>query len=265
MDGHGEMRGLRHQIGKAISAGQVSVPPEKSPSFAGVSAESRRPMIPLAVGAFSEAGGAPPSFMTHVTVPTEEFPRGVDLVPLRHPVPVVSVGAPVSAVACSFPQEEASFVELGEKSRAPFIEDLFSDTDTEEFPPPIYEEPCVRAPCGVSAVRPQQVVGCGVPPFGMRPSFIMLACFVGLLCFGIAGAAAGLGDMGTGNDGISVTEDPVMCKGALCIYSGVDKLSPEARQQVLRLFAAAGGGMAAAAAGGDSASEHGGVATWDVP
>ncbi|KAK3249276.1 hypothetical protein CYMTET_41288 [Cymbomonas tetramitiformis] len=174
MDVQEELRDLRHQIGEAISMGQVSVPPEKSPSFAGVSAESRRLMMPLAGGALSGAGGAPPSFMAHVTVPTEEFPGGVDL-----------------------------------------------------------------------------VVGCGVPPFGMRPSFIMLACFVGPLCFGIAGAAAGLGDMGAGDDGISVTEDPVMRKGALaaCIRGWTSCPPTEARHQVLRLFAAAGGGMAAAAPG----------------
>ncbi|KAK3280286.1 hypothetical protein CYMTET_11866 [Cymbomonas tetramitiformis] len=153
MDVQEELRDLRHQIGEAISMGQVSVSPEKSPSFAGVSAESRRPMMPLAGGALSEAGGAPPSFMTHVTVPTEEFPGGVDLLPLRHPVPTVSVGAPLSAVACSIPQEKASFVDLEGKSRAPsIIEDLFSDTDGEDFPPPIYEAPCVQTYCGVSAV-----------------------------------------------------------------------------------------------------------------
>ncbi|KAK3272477.1 hypothetical protein CYMTET_19227 [Cymbomonas tetramitiformis] len=176
--------------------------------------------------------------------PREEFPGGIDLVPVRHPVPTVSIGPTVSAVACSFPQPKASFVELEEESRAPDIDDLFADTDGEEIHPPIYEEPRAVTHLAVfhAAVRPQQVVGCGVPPFGMRPPFIMLVCRVGLLCFGIAGAAAGLGDIGTDSDGISVTEDPV-----------------------LQLFAAADGGMAAAAPYGDMASEHGGVPTWDVP
>ncbi|KAK3245732.1 hypothetical protein CYMTET_44718 [Cymbomonas tetramitiformis] len=140
MDVQEELRDLCHQNGEAISKGQVSVPPEKSLPFAGVSAESRRPMVPLAGGALSEAGGAPPSFMSHLTVPTEEFPGGVDLVPLRHPVPTVSGGAPLSAVACLIPQEKTSFVELEGKSRAPSIEELFYDSDGEGFPPPIYGE-----------------------------------------------------------------------------------------------------------------------------
>ncbi|KAK3235053.1 hypothetical protein CYMTET_54725 [Cymbomonas tetramitiformis] len=90
-----------------------------------------------------------------------------------------------------------------------------------------------------------EVVGCGVPPFGMRPS--SLVHYAGVLCWPAVfrhcwGCGGARGDMGTGTDGISVTEDPV-----------------------LRLFSAAGGGMAAAAPGGDLASEHGGVTTWDVP
>ncbi|KAK3285849.1 hypothetical protein CYMTET_6560 [Cymbomonas tetramitiformis] len=94
----------------------------------------------------------------------------------------------------------------------------------------------------VGAVRPHQVVGCGAPPFGFRPHFIMLACFIiGLLTtFGIAGVTAGLGDVIDMDNGNSVTEDPGVCIGATCLYSGVDSLSPEIRQQVLQLFAAAG-------------------------
>ncbi|KAK3268101.1 hypothetical protein CYMTET_23372 [Cymbomonas tetramitiformis] len=68
-------------------------------------------------------------------------------------------------------------------------------------------------------VRPQQVVGCGAPPFGLRPHFMMLACFLGLLAFGIAGVTAGFGDIGINNiDNNPVTEDPVLCIGAACIY-----------------------------------------------
>ncbi|KAK3288369.1 hypothetical protein CYMTET_4155 [Cymbomonas tetramitiformis] len=63
------------------------------------------------------------------------------------------------------------------------------------------------------------------------------------------GRSAGFGGMSINNDGNFVTEDPVMCiAGGTCIYSGVDSLSPETRQQVLQLFAAAGGAGAAAAA-----------------
>ncbi|KAK3279516.1 hypothetical protein CYMTET_12611 [Cymbomonas tetramitiformis] len=82
-----------------------------------------------------------------------------------------------------------------------------------------------------SAGRPLQVVGCGVPPFGLLPNFLLRACLMGLLCFGIAGVAAGFGGMSISNDDNSVTEDLVMCIGT--IYSGVDQLSPETRQQVV--------------------------------
>ncbi|KAK3281280.1 hypothetical protein CYMTET_10920 [Cymbomonas tetramitiformis] len=82
------------------------------------------------------------------------------------------------------------------------------------------------------------------------------AVIVCTLCFGIAGVAAGFGGIGMHNDDYNpVTEDPVMCIGAACINSGVDRLSPETRQLVLQLFAAAGGdGVAAAAPGGDGTS-----------
>ncbi|KAK3287314.1 hypothetical protein CYMTET_5161 [Cymbomonas tetramitiformis] len=60
----------------------------------------------------------------------EEFPGGVELIPVRYYVPTMPIDPPVSAVACSFPPEAASFVEPGERSQAP-IDDLFSDTDEE--------------------------------------------------------------------------------------------------------------------------------------
>ncbi|KAK3246712.1 hypothetical protein CYMTET_43760 [Cymbomonas tetramitiformis] len=190
VDVHEELRDLRQQIGTALSMGHVSVPHAQPPSFAGVSAA-----VPSAGGAFSGACGAASSVVAHYSPPTEEFPGGIELVPVRHHVKAVSIDPPVSAVTCSFQPTAASFVGPGEKSRAP-IDDMFSDMDEEESPPPIDGGPRAAASCGVSAWRPQQVVGCGVPPFGMRPHFRMLACFIGLLCFGIAGAAAGLGDTG---------------------------------------------------------------------
>ncbi|KAK3285100.1 hypothetical protein CYMTET_7281 [Cymbomonas tetramitiformis] len=76
-----ELRDLRQQIGTAISMGQVSVPHAHSPSFAGVSAA-----VPSTGGAFSGAGGVVSSLMAHIFPPTEEFPGGVELVPVRHHV-----------------------------------------------------------------------------------------------------------------------------------------------------------------------------------
>ncbi|KAK3258574.1 hypothetical protein CYMTET_32385 [Cymbomonas tetramitiformis] len=83
-----------------------------------------------------------------------------------------------------------------------------------------------------------------------------------MLCFGIVGVAAGFGGVsGINNDDNSVTEDPVLCIGATCLYSVVDRLSPEIRQQVLKLFLSAGGDGAA----GDWEPERGGVPTCGVP
>ncbi|KAK3264406.1 hypothetical protein CYMTET_26855 [Cymbomonas tetramitiformis] len=60
-----------------------------------------------------------------------------------------------------------------------------------------------------SVVHPQQMADCGVPPFGLRPQFSMLACLISILCFDIAGVTAGYGDIGIINsDGNSVTEEP---------------------------------------------------------
>ncbi|KAK3266571.1 hypothetical protein CYMTET_24814 [Cymbomonas tetramitiformis] len=178
--------------------------------------------------------------------------------------PLLSARLPISAVACSFGPSDASFAELEVKSEAPPIDALFMDSEEEEFTPSAFEESFVGAPGYASAVRPQQVVGCGAPPFGLRPHFIMLACFLGLLAFGIAGVAAGFGGIGINNvDNNPVTEDPVMCIGAACIYSGVEQLSPETRQLVLQLFAEAGGG-AAAPPGGDWGFEHETSRTFEV-
>ncbi|KAK3272433.1 hypothetical protein CYMTET_19272 [Cymbomonas tetramitiformis] len=59
--------------------------------------------------------------------------------------------------------------------------------------------------------------------------------------------SAGYGSMNINNDDNSVTQDPVMCIGATCIYSGVDTLSLEIRLQVIRPFVVAGGDGAEAA------------------
>ncbi|KAK3250472.1 hypothetical protein CYMTET_40146 [Cymbomonas tetramitiformis] len=69
----------------------------------------------------------------------------------------------------------------------------------EEFPPSIYDESFVGASGGASADRSQRVVGCGAPPLGhvLRPNLILLACLLGLLSFGFAGAA-GLSESSSG-------------------------------------------------------------------
>ncbi|KAK3284128.1 hypothetical protein CYMTET_8207 [Cymbomonas tetramitiformis] len=152
MDVHEELRDLRQQIGTAISMQQVSLPLAHGISFAGVSTEPQSAIVP-------PAGGDQPAFMGHVHRPTEEFPGGVELVPVRQHVPTVSIDPPVSAVVCSFSRGAASFVEPEKDSRF-LIDDLFSEADTDEegFPPIIDGGPRVAASCGVSAWRPRQVV-----------------------------------------------------------------------------------------------------------
>ncbi|KAK3257608.1 hypothetical protein CYMTET_33314 [Cymbomonas tetramitiformis] len=222
MDVQEELRQLRFQIGKAVTFGQASVPPPASLlSFAGMTTDPRQQVVPRHGGAAAAMSSAPTGCMT--------AGDGAD------------GGVPPRGGSCA---------ELGEDSETQSIDDMLMGSEEEESPPSICDESFVRAPDGVSTARSQQVVGCGAPPFGLRPiNFPMFACLVGLLCFGIAGVTAGLGDVFDTNDGNSVTEVPVMCIGAACIYSGVDQFSPETRQLVLQLFAKAGGGTAAAASG----------------
>ncbi|KAK3267979.1 hypothetical protein CYMTET_23494 [Cymbomonas tetramitiformis] len=105
MDVQEELRQLRSQIGKAVTFGQASVPRASSLSFAA----------------------------------TEEFPGGVDLVPVRrtvpHAVPSVSLGAPISAVKFSLETAEELSVELEAKSELSQLDVLFMDSEEEESPP----------------------------------------------------------------------------------------------------------------------------------
>ncbi|KAK3254885.1 hypothetical protein CYMTET_35916 [Cymbomonas tetramitiformis] len=99
----------------------------------------------------ASVGGAPTGAIVCITVPTEEFPGGVDLVPLRHAVPSVAIGPPVSAVACSFEATGASFVETDKHSEHRSIDEFRAGSAEEEFPPEIYEELYVGAPAtGIS-------------------------------------------------------------------------------------------------------------------
>ncbi|KAK3232935.1 hypothetical protein CYMTET_56739 [Cymbomonas tetramitiformis] len=104
-----------------------------------------------AVGGAS-IGGAPAGAVACITVPTEEFPGGVELVPLRHAVPTVAAGPPISVVTCSFEPAEASFLEAENHSEHLSIDEFLAGSADEEFPPKIYEESCVGAPACASAV-----------------------------------------------------------------------------------------------------------------
>ncbi|KAK3261114.1 hypothetical protein CYMTET_29967 [Cymbomonas tetramitiformis] len=117
-------------------------------------------------GGGASAGGAPAAgrYEAHFRVPTEEFPGGVDLVPIE---PADALGH------CS-------------------IDEFLSDSETDELGHSEYAESFVGTLCGQSTGRPQQVMGCGAPPPGLRPNFVLLACFLGLSGIGFA-VAAGIG------------------------------------------------------------------------
>ncbi|KAK3286940.1 hypothetical protein CYMTET_5532 [Cymbomonas tetramitiformis] len=103
----------------------------------------------------------------------------------------------------------------------------------------------------------------------------MLACLVGLLAFGIAGATAGLG--GGGVDGIDndmddlnsiTTESPVMCVGQRCLYPGFDSLSPVVQDRLMQVLGSALAAGAQGSSGGGMTAEgsvYGGVATTGEP
>ncbi|KAK3277400.1 hypothetical protein CYMTET_14594 [Cymbomonas tetramitiformis] len=206
------------------------------------------------------------TYAAMISPPTEEFSGGVDLQPMTRRFEAC-MAPTFFAGGCSFPPAdppaEVSDVQLRES-----VEELFPYLSW------------VSYQHSWSMWEEVEVAGCGVPPFGILPDFLLLACLMGylavLVCFGIAGVAPGfVGGMKMNNEDNSVTEDPVMCIGATCICSGVDHLSPESRQQVRAaavccscVFAAAdrgGGGTTAVTPNGDSDPEHGGVLTWGVP
>ncbi|KAK3278045.1 hypothetical protein CYMTET_13988 [Cymbomonas tetramitiformis] len=114
---------------------------------------------------------------------------GDDGVDARH-APVSALSA--VAMADDAPQQAVPHVSGASAGGVP-AGDYHYGVPTEEFPggDDSCRESFVEAPGCASAVRRQQVVGCGAPPFDMRPHFIVLACFIGLLAFGIAAGAQG--------------------------------------------------------------------------
>ncbi|KAK3262966.1 hypothetical protein CYMTET_28207 [Cymbomonas tetramitiformis] len=128
-------------------------------------------------------------------MPTEEFPGGIDLVPVRHDVPSMTLDPLISAVACSFEPVAESFVEPAEAcehlSILRRVPGGLGGGRTEPAQS-TSERSFVETSCGASTDRPRQVMRCGAPPPGLRPNLLLLACFLGLLSFSCAGAT-GLG------------------------------------------------------------------------
>ncbi|KAK3258046.1 hypothetical protein CYMTET_32894 [Cymbomonas tetramitiformis] len=197
--------------------------------------------------------------------PTEEFSGGIDLVPVRHYVPSVAIGPHISVVTCSIEPAATSLVEPAAACEHFLIDEFLEGSAVGDLALSDSDESFVEAPGCASAVHRQQVVGCGAPPFGLRPHFIMLACFIGILAFGISGVAAGFaggGIDGNNNNNMNIynsvtTETPVVCVGHVCIYSGFDTLSPVLQDRLLQV-------VGSALAAGDPAVTGGGTATASV-
>ncbi|KAK3243871.1 hypothetical protein CYMTET_46494 [Cymbomonas tetramitiformis] len=219
-----------------------------------------RQAVPHEGGA--SAGGAPAGMSFHMGVPTEEFPGGVELVPVRHRVPSVAVGPAVSAVACSFGQTDAPPV-APESNCGYFLIDEFLDNATADI---------VRSGftlCGIMRGG-TWLCFCGARSAG---GGLRCSTFWGAASYHYAGMfhwSLGFWDRGQcccwhcgqrdlDNDNIYnsvTTETPVMCMGQVCVYSGFDTLSPVVQDRLLLVVGSAlaagepvdfGGGLAAAA------------------
>ncbi|KAK3243144.1 hypothetical protein CYMTET_47177 [Cymbomonas tetramitiformis] len=84
------------------------------------------------------------------------------------------------------------------------IDEFLSDSGAEEIEELEIQRSFVGTLSGRSTGRPQQTVGFGAPPHGLRPNFVLLACFLGLLDTGFTGAA-GIG--GASGSGMPAAED----------------------------------------------------------
>ncbi|KAK3268942.1 hypothetical protein CYMTET_22583 [Cymbomonas tetramitiformis] len=111
---------------------------------------------------------------------------------------------------------------------------LHSDGQRHEVP-----EANIEPACGAVVAA----IGCGPPPWGLRPRFIMLACLISLICFGIVGAAAGYGGAEIDNNVDTInsitTESPVMCVGQLCLHPGFNTLSPVVQERLMQVLGSA--------------------------
>ncbi|KAK3267566.1 hypothetical protein CYMTET_23887 [Cymbomonas tetramitiformis] len=202
----GQVRAMEEKVGMHLS--HVSLledddvhehpAPVGAPSANAVASGAPRQVVPHGGGA--SAGGAPAAghYAAHYSVPTEEFLGGVDLVPVRHYVPSMAIEPLISAVACSFEPAAESFVEPAEAHEHCSIDEFLAGSENDELGQSGNAGSFVGTVCGQSTNRPQQVMGCRAPPPGLRPNFVLLACFLGLLGTGFAGAAGIGGASGSG-------------------------------------------------------------------
>ncbi|KAK3273132.1 hypothetical protein CYMTET_18612 [Cymbomonas tetramitiformis] len=92
----------------------------------------------------------------HYNVPTEEFPGGTELVPVRHYVPSMTIGPLISAVTCSFEPATESFVEPADALEHYSIDEFLAGSETDELDESESGQSFVETLYGQSANRPQQ-------------------------------------------------------------------------------------------------------------
>ncbi|KAK3239614.1 hypothetical protein CYMTET_50469 [Cymbomonas tetramitiformis] len=103
--------------------------PVNAPSANAVASDVPQQVVPH-VGGASAPGGVP-AVTCHYSVPAEEFPGGIDLVPVRHYVPSMTIEPPISAVACSFEPATESFVEPADAHEHYSIDKFLSGSETD--------------------------------------------------------------------------------------------------------------------------------------
>ncbi|KAK3235030.1 hypothetical protein CYMTET_54751 [Cymbomonas tetramitiformis] len=103
-------------------------------------------------------GGVPAAGFQHYGVPTEEFPGGIDLVPVRHYVPSMPLDPPISPVTCSFEPVSESFVEPAEAGEHLSIDESLAGSEVEELAQSTSEKSFMETSCGThpTAVPPPE-------------------------------------------------------------------------------------------------------------
>ncbi|KAK3235067.1 hypothetical protein CYMTET_54709 [Cymbomonas tetramitiformis] len=125
-------------------------------------------------------------------------PVGVELVPVQHCVPSMTIEPLISAVACSYEPATKSFVEPADACEHYDIDEFMAGSETDGLGQSESETSFVETLYGQSANRSQQVMGCGTPPPGLRPDFVLLVYVLGLLGIGFTGATGIGGATGSG-------------------------------------------------------------------
>ncbi|KAK3240926.1 hypothetical protein CYMTET_49270 [Cymbomonas tetramitiformis] len=136
----GQVRAMEERAGVHLS--QVSLAededvlehraPVGAPSANAVASDVPRRVVPRGGGASAGGALATGGYMAQFCVPTEEFPGGVDMVPMRPYVPAMTLEPLISAVTCSFQPAADSFVEPSEAIGHYSIDDYLSDSEADE-------------------------------------------------------------------------------------------------------------------------------------